>query len=269
MKGFKNFKIGAKLVFGFSVMILIMGLIGFTGFMGITKIEHHLAEIFSVRLPSIDYLIEADRDLQQLLVAERSMIFANAKSDTFKKMIADYEENLAQSQQRWEKYKALPATPEEAAIMPKYEKAREAWKAISGKVVAGRAADTREGRREALDLTLGPASEKFEEMRDYLDKLTNINLKMAQDAHDASVDVYQNAIITLMGTAGAGLLAGLFSHVGHRPRGDQAIKKGDPRAYRGLRPGGLGFRADFVSQPVPCRRIFAAGLLHRGNLRIP
>ena len=41
------------------------------------------------------------------------MIFSNAKSDQFKQLVKDYEENLAQSQQRWEKYKALPATDEE------------------------------------------------------------------------------------------------------------------------------------------------------------
>jgi len=46
----------------------------------------------------MDYLIEADRDLQQLLVAERSMIFAdriveNSESDLFTNLLADYQEN--------------------------------------------------------------------------------------------------------------------------------------------------------------------------------
>ena len=210
MKWFRNLKIGPKLIFGFSVMILITGIIGAAGFMSITKIERNLDEIFSVRLPSIDLLVETDRDLQQLLVAERSMIFANATSDTFKKLVKDYEENLGQSKQRWEQYKALPATPEETAIMPKYEKARQEWQAVSEKVVAGRTADTRQGRREALDLTLGIAGEKFEEMRNYLDQLTELNLKVAQDAHDASVVEHRNALITLFSVAGAGLLLGLL-----------------------------------------------------------
>ena len=210
MKWFRNLKIGSKLVSGFSIMILIMGIIGFTGYRSIAKIEHYLDEIFTVRLPSIDYLIEADRDLQQLLVAERSMIFANAKSDVFKKMTQDYEENLEQSQQRWEKYKALPATPEEEAIMPKYEKAREEWKAISRRVVGGRIADTRQGRREALDLTLGVAKEKFEEMRDYIDELTGINLSIAKKAHEEASVVYQRTLITLLGVSGLGLFIGIF-----------------------------------------------------------
>ncbi len=210
MKWFKNLTIGAKLIFGFSIMILLMGIIGFTGYRSTANINKNLKEIFAVRLPSIDYLIQTDRDLQQLLVAERSMIFANAKSEVFKKLVQDYEENLAQSQQRWEKYKALPSTDEEKAIMPKYDSAREAWKVISRKVVDGRLADTRQGRREALDLILGLAKEKFEEMRVYLDQLTNINLKIAKEAHTDAEETYRSTLISMFAIIGIGLLIGIF-----------------------------------------------------------
>ncbi|MEE9497636.1 MAG: methyl-accepting chemotaxis protein, partial [Desulfobacterales bacterium] len=210
MKWFKNLTIGAKLIFGFSIMILLMGIIGFTGYRSTANINKNLKEIFAVRLPSINYLIQTDRDLQQLLVAERSMIFANAKSEVFKKLVQDYEENLAQSQQRWEKYKALPSTDEERAIMPKYDSAREAWKVISRKVVDGRLADTRQGRREALDLILGLAKEKFEEMRVYLDQLTNINLKIAKEAHTDAEETYRSTLISMFAITGIGLLIGIF-----------------------------------------------------------
>ncbi len=131
-------------------------------------------------------MIEADRDLQRLLVAERSTIFANAKSELFQGLVKDYEESLKQSEKRWNKYKALKATAEEREIVPKYEEAKRKWKLITRKVIDGRIADTREGRREALDLTLGIAKEKFEEMRSYLDQLTKINLRLANDATQAS-----------------------------------------------------------------------------------
>jgi methyl-accepting chemotaxis protein len=210
MKWFKNLKVGPRLVFGLSIMILFMMIIGFTGFSSVKNINSKLEDIFDVRLPSIDYLIQADRDLQQLLVAERSMIFSNAKSDVFKAFVEEYEENLKQSDERWGKYKALPATPEEAGIIPKYETTREEWKAISRKVVDGRKADTRGGRREALDLTLGLAKEKFEEMRDYLDQLTNINLSLAIENHDAASATYRTTLITLLGINGFGLLIGIL-----------------------------------------------------------
>ena len=210
MKWFKNLKVGHRLVFGFSIMILFMGIIGYMGYNSVEKINRALEDIFAIRLPSIDYLIETDRDLQQLLVAERSMIFANANSDVFQTLIKDYEENLNQADERWEKYKSLASSPEEKAILPKYEEAREAWKTISKKVVDGRKADTREGRREALDLTLGVAKEKFEKMRDYLDQLTGINLSLAKKAREEASSTYRSTLITLLSIIGVGLLIGIF-----------------------------------------------------------
>ncbi len=210
MKWYRDLKIGVKLALGFSIMILFMAVIAFSGYRSINVINQNLEDIFAVRLPSIDYLIEADRDLQQLLVAERSMIFANSKSELFKTLLDDYEQNLKQSDERWGKYKALPATAAEEAIIPQYDKARGEWKIISRKVVDGRIADTRRGRREALDFTLGPAKEKFEEMRDYLDKLTVLNLDFAKKAHHEASAVYQATLFTLLGISALGLLIGIF-----------------------------------------------------------
>jgi len=210
MKWFRNTKVGTKLILGFSVMILMMGIIGFAGYRGVSLVQHDLNQIFTVAMPSIDYLLEADRDLQQLLVAERSMIFANAKSDEFQQLVKDYETNLEQADTRWGKYKALASTAEEKALIPEYEKAREEWKVVSRRIVEGRQADTREGRREALDLTLGVAAQKFETMRDYLDKLTEINLQHAKSEEEDSVAAFRKTLITQGAFVGFGFLAGLF-----------------------------------------------------------
>jgi len=172
----KQLTVGTRLVMGFSVMIVFLVIVGLSGFQSVKHINGNLSDIFNVRLPSMDYLIEADRDLQQLLVSERSMIFAATKSDIFKDLVGAYEENLQQADERWNKYKALATSPEEQAIIPHFEQAREDWKVISRKVVDGRLADTRQGRREALDLTLGIANTKFEQMRDHLDQLTETEL---------------------------------------------------------------------------------------------
>jgi methyl-accepting chemotaxis protein len=210
MNWFKQLTVGARLSMGFSVMILFLAIIGLSGFQSVKNINGNLEDIFALRLPSMDYLIEADRDLQQLLVSERSMIFAAAGSEVFKGLVADYEENLRQSDERWNQYTALAASPEEKAIIPKYEQAREEWKAVSRRIVDGRVADTREGRREALDLTLGIAKEKFEKMRNHLDQLTQINLAAAERAHREALKTYSDTRLVLLGIIGAGIFAGIF-----------------------------------------------------------
>ena len=210
MNGFKNLKIGYKLAVGFALMLLFMGGVGLTGYHSTRNIEGNLQEIFSIRLPSIDLLLEVDRDLQQLLVAERSMIFANSNSDLFKQLLADYEENLKQSEERWEKFKALPATAEEKALIETYDKTRAKWLDLSRKIVDGRKADTREGRRLALDLTLGDAMQAFEAMRDNLDKLTGVNLNLASSENKKAKDTYDRTVMTLVSILAIGLATGIF-----------------------------------------------------------
>ena len=211
MKWFVNLKVGSKLMLGFSIMIVLMGIIGFAGYRSATTINGELDEIFDVRMPALDYLVEADRDLQQLLVAERSMVFAAVDSEVFKKLVKDYEENLEQSDQRWQKYKALPhLSAKEAEIFPKYDKAREEWRAISRKVVDGRKEDTSDGRRLAIDLTLGEAQKKFEEMRGYLNDLQDVNLEVAKEANKIADSTYQSTKISIFTVTGLGILFGIF-----------------------------------------------------------
>lgn len=210
MQFINNIKVSVKLILGFFTMILLMVLIGGAGYRSINKINKDLNEITSIRLPIIANLVEADRDLQQLLVAERSMIFTNAKSDKFVNLIGEYENNLKQAGERWNKFKAIAESEKEKAIIPEYEKARAEWIEISRRVVDGRIADTRQGRREALDLSLGLASEKFEEMRNYLDQLQEISLEMAEQLTEEAAETYKTTILELIFILIAGIIIGIF-----------------------------------------------------------
>ncbi len=209
MKWFKNLKISLKLTAGFTVMLIFIAGVGVAGRVSVKKINGQLQEFLSVQLPSIDALVETDRDLQQLLVAERSMIFTNPNSETFKEFVQEYDTNLEQSRQRWEKFKSLAATAQERKIISEYEQLRDAWIQVSRQVVDGRTADTRQGRRLALDLTLGEAKSKFETMRGKLDQLTELNLSIAGAASAKANYLYKTTLVWLAGITVAGFLAGI------------------------------------------------------------
>lgn len=191
MKWFRQLKVGAKLALGFGLILAMTFIVGGVGYRASGKIQTGLQEIFTVRMPSIDFIIEADRDLQQLLVAERTLILAeSAGSDVFQKLLKDYETNLAQVSERWEKYKKLAATAEERALIPKFEAARAAWEPLSRQVLDQSRLQTPEGRRQAVDNTLGAVNAKFEAMRDVLDQLTDIILEAAHKADGAAKEAY-------------------------------------------------------------------------------
>ncbi len=193
----KHKQIGKRLGMGFGILIALLVVAGATGIIGAQVIQRGVEKLFVVRLPAIDALIEADRDLQQLLVAERSMIFANVKSDKFKALASDYDKNLAQAKGRIDTFKKLAVTPDELGLLAEYDKAYAEWLKLSQQVVEGRKADTRSGRRIALDLTLGEASVKFEGMRDYLDKLTELALKSADKDHGTASKTFFLTVICI------------------------------------------------------------------------
>ena len=210
MDWFKNAKISTKLVFGFSVMIAMMCIIGFVGYKGVSFTQHALDEIHSVAMPSIDHLLEADRDFQQVLVAERSMIFAVVDSEAFKQFLEDYEKNLKQADTHFTQYKALVTSDEKIALIAEYEKARANWGALSRQVVEARITDTLQGRQKALRLSLGEAAQKFEAMREHIDKLTGIELAYTDSEEKESAANYRRTLIAQGVIGGIGLLIGLF-----------------------------------------------------------
>jgi methyl-accepting chemotaxis protein len=203
-------KIGTKLMAGFGIMVLFMGVVGYAGYRSVSGVERALEKIYTVQMPSIDFLIEADRDLQQLLVAERIMIFTDPKSSLFEEFLKEYEANFKQSDTRWNKYKALANTAQEKAIFSAYEKAREEWQIDSRRVVELARKATEEATVQATALTLGNAKNHFEQMRDQLDKLTGINLEMARKANDDAKATYRSALTTLLLAILFGVSAGVF-----------------------------------------------------------
>lgn len=210
MKITKNLKIGQKLGLAFFIMLVIMMVIGIMGYRSSYSIQQKLHEIFDVRLPAISLILEADRDLHQLLVAERSMIFINVQSDDFKELINSYDENFTQSETRFNNYTQLKHSDEEKVLIDKYKKARQEWQTLSRQVVEGRLEDTRNGRRLALDLTLGQAKTSFDTMRGYLDQLTEINIHIAEEAHHEAEETYNATIISLLSILAIGILIGIL-----------------------------------------------------------
>jgi len=208
MINLNNIKISTKLLISFSIILLIVVAVSVAGFYSTRSINEKLVDISTSDLPSVNYLLQADRDLYQLLTAERSMIFSNVNSEMFEQLFADYEENLLQSKQRFVKFKELAGTNAEGLIA-KYEESRDQWESLSRQVVDGRASDTRAGRRLAIDLSLGDAKVKFDEMRAYLDELTDLTMQRVDSRRMEAESTFRNSSFTLLITTIIGLIMGL------------------------------------------------------------
>ena len=212
MKIFNNLKIKDKLMVCFSINIVFMIVIGILSYASVSKIQNKLENIFLVRLPAIDYLLEADRDLHQSLIAHRTMMFTKPDSDVFDGLISDYESNKEQTVTRFGKYADLASSPAEHALTPKFFSAYEDWQNSANAVVDLVRSGDAASLEEAKERSTGDVKEKFDYMRNFIDQATEINLTDASQAHLDAVKVYKSTlriiiVVVLLSTGVAIFLA--------------------------------------------------------------
>ena len=210
MNWFNRLKIGGRLNSGFSLMTVIVLAIGLTSMFSSRTLNGSLRSITERRMPALESLLQADRDLHGALAAERSMIFANAGSDQFQALVRDYDEHVAQAEANWKIYTSFADSDKEREIVPRFDSAHREWAALSRRIVDARVADTREGRREALDLSLGQAAEAFLAMESMVAELTDLTLAQADAAREHAGAVYTFTRFLQLGMIIMGLLAGLL-----------------------------------------------------------
>ena len=172
MLGFSHLKVSYKLFIGFGVLFALILTTGIFGRYSNARLNDEIDLVHGTRLPALSYLLEADRDLQQLLVAERTMISCDPSSAVFQSSMSDFAENRGQAEARWEKYKTHATTAAELELIPQFEAARATWNKTADRflqlVQGGSESDT----NAAFDLSINENSQNFENMRSFIDAIT-------------------------------------------------------------------------------------------------
>ncbi|WP_022662493.1 methyl-accepting chemotaxis protein [Paucidesulfovibrio longus] len=204
-----NMGIRLKLSVGFACTVAAIVVLGVSSYIVSGTLLADLDNVLQVRLPSMDKLLEADRDLQQALVAERSLVFATPGSDVAKQLLDDYETNIKQMKDRTNAFFELNPDPEVVAIRTAFNADVKTWETLSAKLMedikAGRGYDA--ALRERI---LGEGAAAFESMRSHIDKLTEVVLNRVEgDRIDAATD-YRMVIYVIAGCTSAGVVVALF-----------------------------------------------------------
>jgi methyl-accepting chemotaxis protein len=169
---FRDLPVRIKLAFGFGSLALALVAVGGTGIMGTRHLVGDINYAYEQDLAALNLLLEADRDLQQMLVAERTLVFLDAAGPEFQEQLDTFAENAEQSATRWQKFKDLGLDGTSAPLAEAYEANRALWLETAARVHdLCRSADP-DDRAEAFDLSMGLAAQQFETSRDQIDKLT-------------------------------------------------------------------------------------------------
>ncbi|MFZ6032100.1 MAG: HAMP domain-containing methyl-accepting chemotaxis protein [Melioribacter sp.] len=208
---FLNLAIKKKLTVTFSSIIILFLLVNGIALLNMKTINSHVNLFAEELLKGTDLLIQIDRDMQQALVAQRTIIFSAVGSQQFENLKKDNQENIQQAADRWEQFKKIDVDGIDKSLYEKYEAAKEKWIDYSNRIVAARESDTPEGRLEAIELSFREGNQSFEEARDIIDKLTEQIESVASMESADAVSSYNTATtVTVIGL----LLSGLIAFIG-------------------------------------------------------
>lgn len=212
---FGKFRIRARLFVILGLNVILLAAMGAVAFFIATAMSDKLSLVLSRDLPGTAVLLEADRDLHQMLLAERGMLLSTPDSEEYARHLAAYTENMAQADSRIEKFIQISFSEEKKTLVDQYRQGRRAWEEISKKTLALHAkSGTGESGEEAVHLAMGEDGAAFDAMRENINSLTEL---VGQDAERAGQDA--NAVYarlkTILGviTLGSILIGGVLTLV--------------------------------------------------------
>lgn len=205
-----NVKIGSRLTIGYLMLIVMMAVLAVISYWSLSRTQSDVKDLFRNKLPGIDALDQSDRDMQQLLVAERTMISSVPGSKEFKQQVSDYKENLQQSLDRMNTFAALATSPKEKQLVEGYRQQRNLWTSMSAEVVRLASTGVPADLKSARALSLGEAAQSFDATREFLNKLEDFELSNAKTLNATATKTYQQTVVFLVGLTLLAIIAAIL-----------------------------------------------------------
>lgn len=188
-----------------NIIFLLLGMllitVGYIGFSGMSKTNETLGYIGYNRAASINLVLQVDRDLQQALVAEKSLFTVEANSPQFNNFINDYNENVRQVETRWSELKTLLTNQDEISFAVKFDEIFDDWESISNNIISKISSGVPTEIKQAEFISENKGSEVFSEMRANIDQLTQLieeDIKENVNTAGADFDSSKSFILSII-----------------------------------------------------------------------
>jgi methyl-accepting chemotaxis protein len=176
-----NNSIRARLLSVCGVLSMVAILVGGLGIWAFSSANSAFQVTATKSLPAVQYLLEADREMQGAVVAERSLMFMNQSSPAAKEQQKAHRETIARTADRWKQYTAIEQSDSERKLWRAFESARAEWEKVSLEVVRILGEDSAAARRDAIDLSMGEGAGKFGSARQILEQLVTLRIASAKE----------------------------------------------------------------------------------------
>jgi methyl-accepting chemotaxis protein len=173
MNALRNMSFRWKLTLPMLALAGLFCLLGAVAYLDTGDLSSRLERFSSGLLPQATNLLEADRDLYQALVAERSLVQGVAR-DQQAELVAEHAANMQQAADRVKASSVLAEAPASRALAEDFARAFEAWKRVSLEVVRLSQSESFQDKGEANQLSFGESAALFGTARDLIDQMTQV-----------------------------------------------------------------------------------------------
>ncbi|WP_395272211.1 methyl-accepting chemotaxis protein [Ectopseudomonas khazarica] len=201
LRAFTDLGFRWKIALPILLLAALLVAMGVLGMRGITQVADSSTTLTNRFLPGISLLLNADRDLYQAFIAERSMLDEDSGSH-LEELRAAHTENLQQAYDRVHKFADMQPGSEAMALVAEFDRGFELWKATSLKVLQLAASNP----EEASHLSFGDSEAQFEVMRGAINKLGELEDSSANAVGTAAIArgeelAWQQGIVIAVGLA--------------------------------------------------------------------
>jgi len=197
---FKDLSVSKKLIGVFTCILIVTAALGLFSVSSLSSLNTASAKLRDDAMPSITALGRVEYFLTRYRVAQANFTMATTDEQrtTAQQNMQVY---LAKANENWEKYTALPASPDERAKLDKIVAVRAAYEPLQAK---SEEVAKSQGKDAAIAYFQGPMKSAFGALIDALDEDVEWNAQAGKEQADAGEQTYYSArlmIFTALGLA--------------------------------------------------------------------
>lgn len=125
---FRKINLAVKLIAAFLMVGCIAGAIGYVGYSGLKRMKHNLTVISGTQLPALQNLLTIRGELEQIKVAQRTLLNPNLSREGREQQYAAMESSMELYHRAKQVYESLDKTSDEKRLWEKFTAAVENWK---------------------------------------------------------------------------------------------------------------------------------------------
>ncbi len=127
----KNIKLSVKMIGGFIIVAVIVLAVGLVGWDGARRLGNEIEEVGLVRLPSIEALLQTEIEIEEVMVAQRTLMVEFLTPEERRAYRAEFERSRREMEEFWEFFKTLPATAEEERLSEQFDRENAEWQVLN------------------------------------------------------------------------------------------------------------------------------------------